>query len=293
MAPKCYIGGCVLNNAKFIPHIMTNILNLVGDFEDYMLLFAYDDSSDNTLEVLNAYKRHKFGDKMEILVNPNPRSKNRSLNLCNARNWIHERIEELNETRNWEYFILLDCDEVCSTPMIKQNIMPFFDRNDWDCLTFNRQDYYDIWALAFDHYVIPCWAWKSASRHVIAKMMKTIMEKLGQMTDKTQLLECETAFNGFAIYRTEKFKGCKYAWKMPELTTYDTDSVQKCMVEFNTGLPHDILVDGERDDCEHRSFHKSAREMHGARICISPLYAFHDPPPRINPPWLAYYRGVL
>jgi hypothetical protein len=292
MKPKCYIAGCIRNNAKYIPYFMTNIISLIGEMEDYMLLFAYDESTDDTLPLLEQYKTHRFGEKIEIFINKEPLSENRSQNICNARNWIHNRIEELNVDRKWDYMIFFDCDEICSYPILLQNIMPYFERNDWDCLSFNRRDYYDIWALAFDHYVVPCWSWKNASRHVIAKMMKTIMGKLYKI-DKTELLECHSAFNGFAIYRIKKFKDCVYEWKMPALSTYDMDSIQKCMQEFNCPMPHDIEIEGERDDCEHRSFHLAGREKNGAKIRISPLYAFIEPPPRINPPWIAYYRGQL
>ena len=44
-------------------------------------------------------------------------------------------------------------------------------------------------------------------------MHKFITDKL-KVTKNSELLECLSAFNGFAIYKLEKFIDCSYEWNI-------------------------------------------------------------------------------
>lgn len=305
--PNCIFGGCVLNVDKHIIRVFKNIMELAKRMDDYRILIYYDESTDNTLRLLKALQK-KFDGKMEIFINdPENITEYRTKNIAKGRNWIHDRCEELNREhagvgvdagvdahipyRKWKYMVMMDMDEICADDIdISLLYYYFYYKNEWDCLTFNRQKYYDIWALSYEHYVVSCWNWGDSSKSVIAIMMRNIIQKLGKM-NIDELLPVNSAFNGFAIYRLEKFAGCSYDWKTPALDTLDSDHIATSIAEFKSIRPvlefSPYCEDEEKEDCEHREFHRQAIEKHGARIRISPAILFDEPPPKYNP-WLLY-----
>ena len=278
--PSAYICGCVRNCAEYLLRVFSNIDKLTNIMDQWQIIMIYDHSDDNTLYFLKELqKRHGGEDKMKILFNPYPRSPHRTQNIANARNcglkYIYEGIEPGSNKRKYEhnpypYFIWIDCDDVGAHELDVDKIAPFFKRtNDWDCLTFNRPIYYDLWALSFEPYVVSCWNWQHKSIDVIHRMQKVITEKLASMKED-ELFECYSAFNGFGIYKTDKFRNCFYDWITDFLHNLPRASVNHCIREFGM-VPYIRKDDELKEDCEHRAFHKQARDTNGARIMISPI----------------------
>jgi hypothetical protein len=57
-----YIGGCVKNCAKYLEKVFDNIEKITKMFPKYEIVVAYDDSTDNSLEVLvNLKKKFNLG----------------------------------------------------------------------------------------------------------------------------------------------------------------------------------------------------------------------------------------
>jgi hypothetical protein len=89
------------------------------------------------------------------------------------------------------------------------------------------------------------------------------------------LLPCISSFNGFSIYRTNKF-----------LKTYYDGRIRLDLVPAINLLAHSkaagskivfkkyVTSDGRYEDCEHRAFHIQARQNSAARIMISPEVLF-------------------
>ena len=245
------IGGCVRNTARHLPKIFDNIKKIIPLFRDYHIVIAYDAHEDNSLNVLIEYK-NKFN--MTILIGNNT-SNLGSRNLHYARN----SILEFAKTKPTEYLIMMDTDEVCTDPINIDVLQKNLKNNDWDALSFNRPDYYDIWALSIDQYQNSCWHYLDQSINRATEVRKYIENKL-KNTPQDTLVECQSAFNGFAIYRRDKFKDCSYKWTIQDSNKY---------------VP--APPDREKpDDCEHRPFHMEAIEKHGARIRISPEYLFDE-----------------
>jgi hypothetical protein len=97
----------------------------------------------------------------------------------------------------------------------------------------------------------------------------TFIEKIIENTPPKTLIPCLSAFNGFAIYRTEKFINYFYD-PTPRL-----DLFPKHLIENNIRLcgPMYLKDKGAIVDCEHRSFHLMAVN-NGARIRIAPEVIF-------------------
>ena len=89
------------------------------------------------------------------------------------------------------------------------------------------------------------------------------------------LVQCMSAFNGFAIYRTSKFLNCHYDGTVrldlmhEKYIAYALDKI-KTKIKFCPPGSERSRV----EDCEHRSFHLMAINNNGARIRIAPEILF-------------------
>ena len=103
-----------------------------------------------------------------------------------------------------------------------------------------------------------------------------LMEKKAKREKK--LLQCISAFNGFSIYKTEKFIRNHYEWNVHKTLEIYPRSIVRIMSE---AVHSDPIA--RHDDCEHRYFHISASQMNGSRICVSPniLFGVKQPSPTL------------
>lgn len=266
---KTYICGCARNCEIFLPYVFANIEKIGALFDEYKILIAYDRSDDKTLRVLcNLKKRFP---SMEIMVNPNPVTPFRTQNIANARNQMLRYIRRENRN-DYNYFIMIDLDDVCcgdiDTSVLDRYLKP--ERVlDWDSLSFNRKIYYDLWALSVEPYVYSCWHF-SNGRKVVNDMRDYIKTKLDNIP-KGELLECLSAFNGFAIYRKDMFDNVEYEWNIHK----NIEIIPRDLVVKNINIVNDrIIQNNTEEDCEHRYFHIRATQLNGARIRISPECLF-------------------
>ena len=165
-------------------------------------------------------------------------------------------------------------DDVCSKNINTEILKKYLKREDWDGLSFNTSpDYYDIWGLSIWPY---CFSYNHFENNVknysiIQTYVTTRLNKL----PPGGLLPCISSFNGFSIYRTNKF-----------LNTYYDGRIRKDLIPLKNMNAHStvtnsklvykkyVTVDGRYEDCEHRAFHIQARQNSGARIMISPEIIF-------------------
>ena len=206
---KTYICGCVKNCGQYIEAVLKNIEKLIPLFADYQIVIAFDISQDQSLRILCEQKR-KY--KIDILINRNPVSHIRTQNIANARNSILQYIRDKNDP-TFDHFIMIDFDDVCAGTMHPEVLQRYLGDSgpEWDSLSFRRRIYYDTWALSVEPYVFSCWHFYRGE-DVVAAMRKYIDELLDAV-NPWELLECMSAFNGFAIYKTAKFIDQWYEWQ--------------------------------------------------------------------------------
>ena len=258
-----FICGCVKNNSKYLKDVFKNIDNIVKLFNDYKIIIAYDDSSDDSLDILHEMTVNY---KMEILKCDN-KSHYACENICQARNTILQHIRSEEDMSKSNYMIFMDMDDVCADNINIENIEKMLHRNEeWDAVSFNRDDYYDIWALSLDEYVISCQHWENWF-DVANTMKKYIKEKLDNLNEN-ELLDVYSAFNGFAIYKIEKFINCDYECNFQNNLSYFTETtIKNNAMVLNNVIKNELVV-----DCEHRHFHLDAIKKNGAKIRVSPLH---------------------
>jgi len=270
---SAYICGCLKDCEPHLKATFHNITRITELLDDYRIIIAYDDSSDGSLQKLYDMRASFPDGKMTIIMGDRKLTSIRTQNIANARNRILDSIRKDNESK-FEYFMMMDMDDVCSGEMNIQHLESFLKQGaylPWDALTFNRPVYYDIWALSIKPYTFSCWHYQQP-RTISDKMLLYVNQKLADIAvhePKHALLSCISAFNGFGLYRTEKFIRSKYEWNVhATLAIYPKSEIDI----MSRHVWSDPIA--RHDDCEHRYFHIRASQLNGARICISPLCLF-------------------
>ena len=267
---KCCICGTVKNCANYLDKIFATMEVIGTLFQQYKIVLYYDHSNDATLQKLKHYKSvnplH-----FEYYINNEPLSLYRTHNIAKGRNKCLDVIRD--KYSDYEYFIMMDCDDVCSGIFNSAVFRKYLLRNDWDALSFNHPNgYYDIWALSKD----PCFLGYNHfynGANIYMNYINAIIKK----TPKHELIACFSAFNGFAIYRTQKFLNCSYSGE------YNNSYIPPLFIKKNILFAGKMMVRHRFvEDCEHRKFHFQAIRENNARIRISPLSVFVNEP-KIKP----------
>jgi hypothetical protein len=254
---KCCICGAVKNVEIYLDNIFSNMEKIGSLFEDYAIILSYDKSNDKTLEKIKSYQSKN--PKLILYVNKVDVSIYRTHRIAFARNICLQMIRD--KYSDFEMFIMMDCDDVCSSE-IKLDVLKYYlYQNTWDALSFNKLNYYDIWALAIKPYTLSYTLYKKRET-ILCNKIKNYIDTLLKNTNETKLLKCASAFNGFSIYRTNVFLNCNYDGR------FRGDLVKNV---YNIGYPVNVNV---AEDCEHRSFHLEAINKNNARVRISPKILF-------------------
>jgi len=261
MSNKCCICGTVRNCGQYLDKIFSN-MELIGSiFDDYIIILYYDSSDDDTLEKLNNYKAKN--NRFSFFINKSEMLPYRTYRIALGRNFCLEQIRQ--KFSDYEYFIMMDCDDKCNYD-VKINLLKYYlSRNDWDGLTFQHPSgYYDSWALSKRPFICSCHHFKNVGKG------QEYINKIINKTPKTALIPCLSAFNGFAIYRTNKFINCYYDGR------FRLDYIPKLLFIQNIIFAGRMMINdtNNKEDCEHRYFHFCAIFKNNARIRISPNSLF-------------------
>jgi len=272
---NCVFCGAVKNCGFYLENVFKNIEQLGTLFENYAIVLYLDKSTDNSHELLKDYMQ-KYPNLM-FYYNSTPVSKLRTHRLAHARNECLKIV--YSKFRDYPYFIMMDFDDVCSQPVKIDALKKYLHEDTWDALSFNKNPYYDIWALSIHPYVVSFLHlqkinWNERVRDIDKKY--ELQHYVSKILEKsTSLVPCISAFNGFAIYRTSKFINCYYDGRLrldliPQNYLGSTLNMTKKMVKFKKVGSECSKI----EDCEHRSFHIMAKNRNRARIMIAPEILF-------------------
>lgn len=273
---------CVRNCEKYLPNIFKNIeiLRKKINFKIYCI-FVYDNCSDNSEKLLINYMKKN---KDNVLVKHiNNESHIRTVRIAKARNECLNVV--YNIFNNILFHIMIDSDNIGSSKWnidVIDKYLNNFDNDNWDCISFNKKEYYDIWALLYDNFKHPCWSFGLESATVVDFMFEDITKKI--QNTKSNSIEVISAFNGFCIYKTKRFKGFYYDGLYENFKKLVTDEERKKTVEtlkkFNINVECKdmsltykyrnklILWKSYNECCEHLYYNFSAFKK-GRKIKIS------------------------
>jgi hypothetical protein len=264
---KCCICGPVKNCEPFLDKVLLNIEKIGAIFDDYEIVIFYDKSTDNSLGKLKEYQQKNA--RLKLYVNQTPVSKYRTHRLAYARNFCLNYIKSL-DINEYPFFIMMDFDDVNCKEVKPGVLQKYLSRNDWDGLSFNTAPkYYDIWALSIYPYCFSYNHFENNSHHNYDVIQNYIDNKLNKLKDG-QLLRCISSFNGFSIYRTNKFLNTNYDGKIRLDLIPKHYIMAHSKVAMSPMIFHDYgHVKGAYEDCEHRPFHVQAINNDNAKIMIT------------------------
>lgn len=249
---------CVKNCGMYLPCIFKNIELLKTLNFNIFCIFVYDKCSDNSEKLLNDYKnKNKESVIIERIKNE---SQKRTVRIAKARNVCLDIV--YNKLNNISFHIMIDSDNVGTSKWnidIINKYLNNFDGDNWDCISFNKKSgYYDIWALLYDDFKHHCWGFRPECWEVVDLMKKNITEKL--QNSKSNSIEVMSAFNGFGIYKTERFKGFYYDGLYGNFKGLVTDIERNKTLEelkkFN--LNRTCNTEDNYEHCEHLFYNVSA-----------------------------------
>jgi hypothetical protein len=253
------IGGCVKNCEKYIEDVFNNIEIISKHFNIQKIICSYDNSNDKTL--LELCKQKKKFEQLEIIINKQPVTQYRTINISNARNRILDYIE--SNGFKTDYLIMMDFDDVSSKKINIEPLLYAFEIKDkWDILTFMNEKYYDYWALSFDDYIYSCWH-NNNPKKIIQCMRKCLYNKI----KNKEYIECLSSFNGIGIFKLDKIKDIRYT-SVVKPTFYKNkfmNNINNIEKQTNTKYNFDrehIL------DCEHRLYQITCTEKYKTRNII-------------------------
>jgi len=268
---ECCICGPVKNCGPYLDKVLENIEKIGSLFKDYKIFIFYDASNDDTLNKLTDFQKNN--NKLILFINKKVTSKYRTHNIAYARNHCLNYIK--NNKTKFPYFIMMDFDDV-NCKNINTKILPkYFERYDWDALSFNTSPkYYDIWALSVKPYCFSYNHFEQNQHNNYAVIQNYIMKKLKELPEG-ELLKCISSFNGFTIYRTEKFMNSYYDGRLRfDIMPAKCIKMHAAVARSKIMLYDYGHVKGRFEDCEHRSFHAIAITKSDAKIRISPEILF-------------------
>ena len=253
------------NTGKYLDKIVSNLDSLSTLFTNFNVICVFDNCSDNTEDLLIEYKK-KSTYNVFVVHNINNHHPLRTVRIANSRNMgLHIMKNNLNA----DFHFCIDADDVNVLKWDVDLIKYYLNTDDWDCLSFNRPHYYDIWALSFDDYKHHCWGFFNGEL-VVNHMAHVIVNELNKLKDY-ELFECFSAFNGFAIYRTNKFDNVMYDGTYTSFKSLFSDeervkTLNKLKMELSDAVSFN---DGLEECCEHLFYHISSIKKNNARIRIS------------------------
>ena len=269
--PNCCFCGPARNCGKYIEDVLKNIDVLGKLFDDYEIIVFYDRSEDDTLVKLRQYRA--INTRLKFYVNRAHMSRYRTHRIATARNFCLEYVR--NQEEPFDFFVMMDFDDPNVGKPDPSILNKYIRRTDWDALSFNTTPrYYDIWALSIFPFCFSYNHFNYTRTNNYQSIQSYIIQKLN-MLPPGQLLHCISAFNGFAIYRTDKFRGATYDG------TIRFDLIPRKYIEYHSAVANSPIVfrdfghiNGLYEDCEHRAFHVDAVKKNGARIMIAPDVLF-------------------
>lgn len=284
---NCTIGLCVYNNERGLPSVLSNIVKISQSklFDKLTIVVYYDASTDKSYSILESFKtkysnsessliqtvilsnnkkefRMSFGNASRVM------DKSRTMRIANARNEILNYMRFMQkQSEGNKYFIMMDSNEYACVGNINiDTLRHALQRSDeWDSISFDREaGYYDYWALSFDPHIYSFYHVQNKN-DTLNTMMIDFAKKINAARESRDFIPVYSAFNGFAIYKTNMFLNCSYN-SMIHIHLFPKEL-----------LPSKIL-NYFKNDCEHRKFHLEAIKKNGARIMVSPLSIFYKLP---------------
>jgi len=211
-----YFGGPVRNVANVIE---TEIDNLYTAFSGFKKVFCHvvdSDSSDDTLSVLERLSKKYPNFSYESKGQLEALGLIRTERIALCRNAFRTYLIDSSFESEIDFVIMADLDGM-NHLINQQKIQQCWHINtDWDVLTANQEGpYYDTWTIRhLDWCPTDCWQQKARLEKLFgsdAALELAVNARQAVLRNDIGLIEVDSAFGGFAIYKKQVFLDGEYA----------------------------------------------------------------------------------
>lgn len=275
---SCVFCATVCNCAPTLKFVLESMATAQGAvFDTVAFIISHDHCTDGSVAILEQFQtEHDF--EVVIIENIGNDSPHRTHRIAHARNAIMECMEQHFASR-FDYFAVFDADDVCCRPLRLDVLERYLDdayADAWDALTFDPGAhtigyplrYYDLWGLQFGFFVHNVFGWGEHSRLLGQLMHETLIRILDEAPPGS-LLPCRSAFAGFGLYRTSKFRGVRYDASIIRTAPATELAALQKLFEGLLGTPLTLEQIRPNENCEHIAFHVGATAKHGAKIVLA------------------------
>ena len=233
MLSNILLVGTVSNVAKTIEKELETVIKALDSFDKIDIFLVESDSSDNSVEIL---KRIQQGNKNFTFITKghlSNRYPNRIARIAYCRNIYVEFIKKNLDTNLWQYVAVADLDGMNKKLKRKAIDTCFKTKVKWDGIMANQKyGYYDIYALRARGWAeTDCFSELQklkilnpklkVSQNSIVNFISNfnyfdnlrniaIFSKMRIIARKSPPIKVESAFGGFAIYKSHVFLNSDY-----------------------------------------------------------------------------------
>ena len=228
------INGVCRNISKYIFNSFHKFIYLTQYFYKCSIIIYENDSTDDTLKLLNDYK-NKFNNINIIILSEKNINGSITQRISHARNSILKYID--TNKLNPDYLITLDMDDILLDFKCDSILYPFEENIKWSMFGGNSEIYYDMWALrTLKEPYKDFWKDKKINNKIIVPIDK-ILESYFKISKDSKPLSVFSCFNGIGIYKYKDIINCYY--------------------------------NGD-NTCEHIQFHQNMIKKNNAKLFIHP-----------------------
>lgn len=227
--------GPVRNCSPFINDVIKNIENIGSLFKSYSIVFVESDSDDDSLELLQEYKKDKENVHIITLGDIRDEVKSRTIRIGINRNVGIKFCEDNGLLDSHEFYIPMEIDDVNAKPINLEGVLSCFkyDLDSWDGMTANQTTYYDLWTLRKEGWLnYDCWYELDRNRPPYMSRDEAYNILIGSRHIKVPknygLIEVDSAHGGLSIYKSSISKGCRYRGYNEKNMFEESDMVSFC-----------------------------------------------------------------
>ncbi len=277
------ICGCARNSAQHLARIFRNLERLQSLFDKSFLLFVENDSTDQTVKLLNEWGRTQTLFKLLTYTGLDAVRASRTERLAFCRNIILQEIRS-DTFVDYDCVIMLDMDEVNSAPIdidgVSSALRFLTHSNNIGAVTAWQKNYYDLWALRdrvnFPIDIWECCLTKSLSGRLSdSEIYRSVLDEHSpSFISNCEPTEVTSAFGGFAIYKRSALLSSPTAYC----------GAKDFIISSPSGYQFVKI-----QQCEHVPFH-SGIVSYGYKIFIHPNLVNSSLSAEINP---SFFRSIL
>ena len=262
---KIIFAGVGRDCENYLPSVLKGIENLSSRFRDSAMIFVENDSKDLTKSILQSWGSSQ---KNFHLINLDglggiPR---RGLRLEIARNTYLEFIREHISLSTYDYLVVLDMDDVNTSGVDLQKFreaLDFLASDGQHAAVFANQagTYYDMWTLRHPE-LCPGDIWQDVLNYVHKNKVSdeeaynnTFSKRVFSLDQATEMLEVDSAFGGFGIYKLSYALNSKNPYLGSQVKVLTDENSQVNIFRWEV--------------CEHVQFNIGIRNI-GGRLFIKP-----------------------